>query len=117
MCEQEIPMQNVQFNDDRPFQEIGKGVSRKIRSYDEQLMPVEVHFEEGAIGEVHRHEHIQVTYVLDGVFEFTKNGVSVVVRKGDTLLFKANEPHGTICKQTGTLLDIFTPYRKEFLEV
>lgn len=109
-------MKNVQFNDEVPLQDLGGGVSRKIRSYDEHLMPVEVHFEKGAVGAVHTHENIQVTYVLEGVFEFTKNGVPVVVRKGDTLLFEANEPHGTVCKEAGAVLDMFTPYRKDFVK-
>jgi quercetin dioxygenase-like cupin family protein len=108
-------MENVQINAKVTLQDLGEGVSRKILAYNESLMPVEVHFEKGATGAVHKHENVQVTYVLEGKFEFSKNGTPVVVEKGDTLLFEKNEPHGAVCLEKGIVLDIFTPYRKDFV--
>lgn len=108
-------MEDVQFTDTIPLQDLGHGVSRKIRSYNEDLMLVEVHFGQGGVGAVHKHEHLQATYILEGVFEFTKGGKPVVVRKGDTILFAKNELHGALCKEKGVVLDIFTPYRKDFV--
>jgi quercetin dioxygenase-like cupin family protein len=108
-------MENVKASAEVKLQDLGNGVSRKILAYNESLMPVEVHFEKGARGAVHSHEHVQVTYVLEGKFEFSKNGNPVVVEKGDTLLFEANEPHGAVCLEKGAVLDIFTPYRKDFV--
>ncbi|AEV29482.1 cupin domain-containing protein [Sphaerochaeta pleomorpha str. Grapes] len=108
-------METVQFNEKVPLQDVGNGVSRKLLAYSERLMPVEVHFEKGATGAVHQHEHQQATYVLEGVFEFTKNGIPIIVKKGDSLLFEENEPHGARCLEKGAVLDIFTPYRKDFV--
>ena len=34
---------------------------------------------------------------------------------GDSLAFTPNLPHGTVCIETGTLLDIFTPMREDFI--
>lgn len=108
-------MENVKINAEVKLQDLGNGVSRKILAYNDRLMPVEVHFEKGATGAVHKHEHVQATYVLEGKFEFSKNGIPVVVEKGDTLLFEENEPHGALCLEKGSVLDIFTPYRKDFV--
>jgi quercetin dioxygenase-like cupin family protein len=93
----------------------GEGVQRKILAYGEQLMMVEVHFEQGAVGPLHSHPHTQLTYVLEGEFEFEIGGVKNTVRKGDTLFKLPNVVHGCVCTKKGILLDTFTPYRQDFL--
>lgn len=103
------------YNQDCPFQPAGEGVRRKILAYGEQLMAVEVHFEEGAIGALHHHPHTQLSYVLEGEFEFEIDGVKKIVKKGDTLFKLPDLVHGCVCKKKGILLDIFTPYRQDFL--
>ena len=80
------------------------------------LMQVEVHFEEGAIGAMHSHPHSQLTYVLEGEFEFTIDGVKQIVKKGDTLYKTPNVVHGCVCLKKGVLLDTFNPYREDFLK-
>lgn len=37
--------------------ELGGGVSRKILAHNEKLMAVEVSFEKGSVGTLHKHEH------------------------------------------------------------
>jgi len=56
---------------DRPVEDLGGGVTRKILAHDGGLMQVEVSFREGAVGPLHSHPHEQLTYVLSGEFEFT----------------------------------------------
>jgi len=108
-------MNTVVFAEHATSELVGEGVSRKILAYNETMMQVEVMFEKGGIGSVHTHPHTQVTYVLDGSFEFTVAGKPVVVNKGDALLFAPNIPHGTVCLQKGAVLDVFTPCREDFL--
>lgn len=59
------------FNQDIPMEDLGEGISRKVLAHSDNMMSVEVHFEEGAIGPMHSHPHEQLTYVLSGEFEFT----------------------------------------------
>lgn len=66
------------YNKDIGIEDLGKGVSRKILAYDKNLMTVEVFFEEGAVGEMHSHPHEQITYVLEGKFEFTIGGENIL---------------------------------------
>ncbi len=97
-------------------EDLGQGISRKILAFDEKLMSVEVSFEKGAIGEAHLHdEHDQISYVLDGVFEYTIDSEKFIGRKGDSFYVKPNQMHGAVCLEAGRLLDIFTPQRKDFL--
>ena len=42
----------------------------------------------------------------------TKN----VDRKGDTMLKTNDVVHGCVCLEAGVLLDIFSPYREDFVE-
>lgn len=103
------------FAEDCSFETASEGVKRKILAYGDQLMAVEVHFEKDAVGTLHSHPHTQLSYVLEGVFEFEINGVKKIVKKGDTLYKIPDVLHGCKCIEKGILLDVFTPYREDFL--
>ena len=103
------------FNDTEHV-ELGGGVSRRILSHGEDMMAVEVCFEKGAVGAIHSHPHVQISYVLEGSFEAEINGEKRVISVGDTYYTLPDEPHGVICLEKGRLLDVFTPERKDFLK-
>lgn len=104
------------YNNERNFTDLGGGVKRKVLAYGDDMMLVEVHFEEGAEGAAHTHPHSQTTYVLEGEFEFTVSGKTAVVNKGDMVYMTPNALHGCICRKKGILLDCFSPYREDFLD-
>ena len=106
---------NIVFHSDAPLIDLGGGVSRRVLAHTAQLMIVEVNFEAGGVGALHTHPHCQNTYVRSGRFRFTVDGEDLEVGPGDTLAFPSNLPHGTLCLEAGTLLDIFTPMREDFL--
>lgn len=103
------------YADDCKFETVSEGVKRRILAYGDQLMAVEVHFEKDAVGSLHSHPHTQLSYVLEGEFEFEINGNKNIVRKGDTLYKVPNIVHGCRCTERGILLDVFTPYREDFI--
>ena len=104
------------FYKDVEPQDMGGGVVRRVLAYSEDLMVVENTFEKGAVGALHHHPHTQITYVVSGAFEFEIDGVKSIVKKGDTLLKMNDVVHGCVCLEAGVLLDIFNPYRKDFVE-
>ncbi|MCR5031639.1 MAG: cupin domain-containing protein [Lachnospiraceae bacterium] len=104
------------FYDSITPQDQGNGVIRRVLAYDKDVMTVENTFEKGAIGALHSHPHTQITYVISGAFEFNIDGEKKVVRAGDTLLKTNGVQHGCVCLEAGKLLDIFTPYREDFVE-
>ncbi len=105
----------VALHQEIPFKDLGGGVQRRVLSYNENMMTVEVAFETGAIGAVHTHSHTQCTYVLSGRFSYNVENESVVLEPGDSIVVPSDLPHSTICLEKGVLLDIFTPMRKDFL--
>ena len=38
------------------------------------------------------------------------------MRKGDTLLKTDGVEHGCVCLEPGVLIDVFAPYREDFVE-
>lgn len=106
----------VKFNQDVVATDCEPGVKRKILTYNEELMMCEITFEKGARGNTHSHPHQQITYIVKGSFEFTIDGVTSVVKQGDSLLMPANSVHGTIALEDSMLVDVFTPMREDFLK-
>lgn len=103
------------FNQDVTLEDLGDGVSRKVLAHSDNMMSVEVHFEDGAVGTMHSHPHEQLTYVLSGEFEFTIGDEKKVVKAGDTMYKQPNIEHGCVCLKSGVLIDTFTPMRKDFI--
>lgn len=99
----------------QPLRDLGGGVCRRVLAYNEDLMTVEVVFEAGAVGSVHTHPHTQCTYVLSGRFRYTVEDEPVELGPGDSIVVPPDLPHGTVCLEAGTLLDTFTPMRKDFV--
>lgn len=91
------------------------GVTRRVMSYCDDLMMCEITFEKGAVGNTHSHPHLQITYIAEGAFEFTIDGETQVVKKGDSVFMPSNSVHGVKCLEAGKLVDVFNPMRKEFL--
>lgn len=106
---------NVVKNADIQWKDLGGGVKRKVLAHNKDGMIVQVQFEKGATGAPHSHPHVQCTYVLAGEFVFTAGGKDYTVSAGDTLAFDRDEVHGALCTAAGTVLDIFSPMREDFV--
>lgn len=91
------------------------GVTRRVMAYSEELMMCEITFEKGAQGNVHFHEHLQITYIAEGSFEFTIDGETQVVNKGDSVYMPSGAVHGVVCLEAGKLVDVFNPMREDFV--
>lgn len=111
-----VELKHFFINNDLPLEDLGNGVKRKVLAYHKNLMVVEVHFRKGAEGVVHSHPHEQITYIIEGEFEFNIDGEKQIVQPGDSTFKEANALHGVICLKEGKLLDIFTPYRADFVK-
>ena len=100
---------------DIEWENVGDGVERKILGFDDQVMMVCVHFVQGAIGSLHHHIHRQITYIESGAFEVTIDGNKKILQKGDCFFVSPDLVHGVVALEEGTLVDIFTPAREDFL--
>ncbi|WP_443938011.1 cupin domain-containing protein [Pedobacter sp. MW01-1-1] len=102
-------------DNDLSWEEVGQGIRRKIMAYDEHLMLVKVEFEKGAIGTVHQHPHLQMSYVAKGSFEVSMADRNRVLNEGDVFFAASNVFHGVLCLEEGLLIDVFNPHRADFL--
>ena len=104
-------------NKDVAAKDLGGGVNRKILSYSENLMTVELHFQKGSVGARHSHPHEQIGYIVSGRLIYQEEGCEdKELQTGDTYYVKPDAPHGIEVLEDTVLLDIFTPMRKDFIE-
>jgi quercetin dioxygenase-like cupin family protein len=103
------------FSEDIPWTDCGDGVRRKIMGYNPQLMVVRVHFQKNAVGSIHSHSHAQVTYIVSGRFEFNIENRKRIGEPGDSVFVTPNLQHGIICLDEGEIIDVFSPFREDFL--
>ena len=103
-------------NNNIPWEDVDKGMKRKIMAYDDKLMVVKVEFEKGGIGVLHQHYHSQITHVESGKFEVQINGEKKVLAAGDAFYIPPNVMHGAVCLEAGVLIDVFSPMREDFIE-
>lgn len=94
----------------------GPGVTKRVLAYSDDLMVVENTFEKGAVGAFHHHPHTQITYIKSGRFLFEIDGEKHEVTEGDTLLKTDGVVHGCVCLEPGVLIDVFAPYREDFVK-
>ena len=106
---------NWVFNNDVDSIQTSEGLARKVLAYCDAAMCVENRFEAGAVGALHSHPHTQVTYIAEGVFEFTIGDTKRVVKKGDAMLKQNGVTHGCVCLEKGVVVDFFVPMRADFL--
>ncbi|SER28817.1 Cupin domain-containing protein [Gracilibacillus ureilyticus] len=91
------------------------GVKRKIHSPGNEVMMMEVVFEEGAEGSSHSHPHEQLTYCLEGKLAFQIDGKEVLLEQGQSVHIPSNAVHGVKALMPSRLLDVFTPLREDLL--
>lgn len=111
-------MQHHGFIEDNQFewQAACDGIRRKIMAYDPSLMLVKVDFEQGAVGALHKHVHVQITHIESGVFEVEIAGEKKVLKAGDGFHIPSSVEHGVVCLEKGMLIDVFSPLREDFIQ-
>lgn len=98
-----------------PVKHPGPGVRRQVLAESPALMVVSFRFDAEAKGDLHRHPHVQSTYIAKGKFEFYREGEVFLLQPGDSLVIPSNVEHGCLCLEEGELIDCFSPRRDDFL--
>lgn len=102
-------------NRDVAWEDVDKGVRRKIMAYDDKLMVVKVQFDKGGVGALHHHYHSQITHIESGIFEVEIGDEKKVLTTGDAFYIPPNVMHGAVCLEAGVLIDVFSPMREDFV--
>ncbi|HET7483335.1 MAG TPA: cupin domain-containing protein [Actinomycetota bacterium] len=83
----------------------------------DRLMVNFVAFEPNTVAPIHWHEEEQITFVIDGEFEFEVAGEKRILRRGDSVVIPPNVPHGARTYDSTCLeVDAFHPPRRGLLE-
>lgn len=98
-----------------PVETAGDGIKRQLMGYGPKIMGAHVWFQVGAIGQMHAHHHAQMAYVVSGVFDVTVGEETRTLKAGDSFYVAPNVMHGAVCLEAGELLDVFSPWREDFL--
>jgi quercetin dioxygenase-like cupin family protein len=101
---------------DGRFTDLGGSTRRVILDLPE-LMLVEFTFEKGGVGALHSHPHVQSSYVAEGLFDVTIDGVTQRIGAGGAFIVPSGLVHGVVAIEAGRLIDSFTPRRDDFLGV
>lgn len=76
-----------------------------------------VEFDPNTEAPVHWHDEEQISFVLEGEFEFEVAGEKKVMRRGDAVVIPPNIPHGARTYDTTCVeVDVFHPPRRGLLE-
>lgn len=101
--------------DEHPWVTLANGNRRRVILHTEELMLVEFAFPRGGVGAVHSHPHVQATYVAEGVFEVTIDGMTETLQQGQSFIVPSGLIHQIRAIEAGRLIDSFTPARADFL--
>jgi len=101
--------------DARPWTPTPDGNRRRVVLHTDELMMVEFAFEKGGVGATHSHPHVQSSYVAEGRFEVTIDGISEIVETGGAFIVPSGLMHGVRALEAARLVDTFTPHRADFL--
>lgn len=104
------------INEEIEFEKVNDTVKRKIVAHGGKVMAVEVYFQKGAVGALHKHFHEQVMYCVKGKVEFELDGEKRIITAGDSVYMIPDSVHGCVALEESILLDVFTPQREDFLK-
>jgi quercetin dioxygenase-like cupin family protein len=83
----------------------------------ESVMVNFVRFEPNTVAPLHWHDEEQISFVIEGEFEFQVGDETRILRPGDAVVIPPNVPHGARTHdQTCLEVDVFHPPRKSLLE-
>lgn len=91
------------------------GSTRRVILDLPELMLVEFTFVAGGIGALHSHPHLQTSYVAEGTFEVTIDGITETIDAGGAYIVPSGLIHGVKALTAGKLIDSFTPRRDDFM--
>jgi quercetin dioxygenase-like cupin family protein len=91
------------------------GLKRRVLAYNDKLLLAEHEMVKGWVGELHRHRHDQVVYVVRGHLRVTCQGTTFDLRAGDTFVVRGGIEHGASALEDSVVVDVFTPCREDYV--
>lgn len=80
-----------------------------------RLMLAQIILKKGCSVVSHKHKSEQITFVIEGLLEFTLPDGKVRVGKGQVLVIPSNLEHSAMALEDTLEFDIFSPIREDWL--
>ena len=90
------------------------GMRRQVLANTDQLMLIRHCFDADWVGSRHSHPHHQMVYVTRGHILFEAEGNQWNLHAGDSLVVDGGVEHQASALEDCEVLDVFTPYRKDY---
>ena len=74
----------------------------------------EVSLDPNTVVPMHVHPHEQLTYVIEGRFQFTVGSETTVLEPGMVALIPGGVTHGGTTLTACTVIDVFSPIREDY---
>ena len=97
-----------------PALEIFGGTIRGHYAHADRVTVGEVLLNADTLVPMHNHPHEQVTYVVEGRFEFTVGDETRILEPGDAALIPGGVTHGGKTLTAVRAIDVFAPVREEY---
>jgi len=97
-----------------PAKEIFGGTIRGHYAHLDKMTIGEVELAPGIILPMHQHPHEQITYVIEGRFEFTVGDKTTILEPGMIALIPGGVIHGGKTFTACRVIDIFSPVREDY---
>jgi quercetin dioxygenase-like cupin family protein len=97
-----------------PAHEIFGGAIRGHYAHGDSVTIGEIDLDAGTVVPMHNHPHEQVTYVMEGRFEFTIGTETRILERGVAALIPGGVMHGGKTLTACRVLDVFSPVREEY---
>jgi quercetin dioxygenase-like cupin family protein len=101
-----------QFSD-IPTKEVAPGYFSKLIHTDTNTINF-LEVTQGSIIGTHSHVHQQCSFVTEGKFELTVNGIAQVLEPGLFAVIPSGVPHSGLAITDCKLIDIFSPVREDY---
>lgn len=100
--------------EDAPVERLSPSIGRQLLN-TERVTLARVLLAAGAVVPEHRHEHEQVSTLLEGRVRFVVDGEERVLEAGESLVVRPNAPHAVEALEQSVVLDLFAPVRDDWL--
>ncbi len=95
---------------------IKEGIQMRVLAWGGSLMMTQVFFTKGATSDPHSHKHEQLSYVVEGDFIYFIDDKEYEVKQGYSIYIPSDVSHWVKAITDGSLVDVFTPIREDFLK-
>ncbi|HEX8949717.1 MAG TPA: cupin domain-containing protein [Dissulfurispiraceae bacterium] len=101
--------------DDLAARNVLEGITRRAVAGNKTMLTI-FEFAPYAVIPPHRHPHEQITYVVEGEMEFTVDGETRLLKKGEGVVILSDQEHSArVLDKPAKAVDAWYPIREDYL--